>query len=151
MLYLLAHQPAVHYMEIRPMNTAKISTLAELQAVVTSPHGLTADCSEMVTLLCHVAGLKDPNGSGYDGEGFTGTLLKSLPHYTDARAALVGALVVFGPRTGEHVAMVLEPDPLDGNPVLFSHGSEAGPLRITLGREASAHAPPVTLLSIAHL
>lgn len=151
MSYLLAHAGAVHYAEVRPMRTKNIATMAELQAAVQAPGGITTDCSEMVTLLCHVAGLSDPNGLGYGGEGFTGTLLQHLPHYTSARAARVGALVVFGPPPGDHVAAVLAPDPLKGNPRLFSHGSEIGPLDILLSTEAAAHRPPVTFLSIAHL
>lgn len=106
------------------------------------------DCSQSVTQLCRYAGLADPNGLRYDHAGYTGTMLAHLPHYSDPAKAQVGALVVFGPGTGEHVCMVLEPGP---DPLLFSHGSPrwCGPIRLSAERQY--HKPPVTLLSIAGL
>lgn len=139
---LIAHAPQVHYAERRPMHAT------------TLPHPeypLTMDCSESVTALCKWAGLQDPNGNRYDGTGYTGTLLAHLPHYHEPRHAYTGAIVVFGPGTGDHAAMVLDPDHENGNPTLFSHGSEAGPVRVPLAREAAAHRPPTTFLSIAGL
>lgn len=140
MLDLLAHEPEVHYAQIRPMRSVKLARPV---------YPLTMDCSEAVTCLCKWAGLRDPNGLGYNGSGYTGTLLGHLPHYHDPAAALVGALVVFGPGTGEHVAMVLEPD--HANPLLWSHGGERGPIRVRLHDEAQDHHPPVTFLSISAL
>lgn len=120
----------------------------QMDELVTTGRGVTMDCSEAVTCLCKWAGLHDPNGNGYNGQGYTGTLLAHLPHYSDPAAAMVGALVVFGPGTGEHVVMVMEPG---ADPLLFSHGSEAGPVPIRLSAERRGHHPPVTFLSIAHL
>jgi len=146
---LLVREAArVHYAQVRPMQTRPIHSLHLLQQALYSPHGVTMDCSESVTLLCHVAGLKDPNGFGYDGHGFTGTLLHDLPHYTDPSKAEVGALVVFGPGSGDHVCMVRRPG---ANPTLFSHGSERGPIYISLSAEKSYQRPPTTFLSIANL
>lgn len=139
---LIAHAPQVHYAERRPMQATKLAHPV---------YPLTMDCSESVTALCKWAGLKDPNGAHYDGTGYTGTLLANLPHYRDPRHAYIGALAVFGPGSGDHVAMVLEPDHEHGNPVLFSHGTEAGPVRVTLTRESALHRPPTTFLSIAGL
>ena len=86
--------------------------------------------------------------------GFTGaragTMLAHLPHYSDARAALTGALAVFGPGTGDHVAMVHTPDPQVGNPLLGSHGRPGFDL-VRLHDLAAALRPPVTMLSIAAL
>src|ERR1700675_1371723 len=96
---------AVHYAQRRPMRTRTITSLHLLQQALQSPRGVTMDCSESVTLLCRLAGLSDPNGFGYDGTGYTGTLLHHLPRYTDASKANVGALVVFGPGSGHHVCM----------------------------------------------
>jgi hypothetical protein len=58
---------------------------------------------------------------------------------------------VFGPATGEHVACVYDADPVDGNPLLFSHGARgvSGPIR--LGQESRFHDPPVTLLDVSSL
>ena len=135
-----AHRAQIHYAQVRPMRNVQLAKPV---------YPLTMDCSEGVTCLCKWAGLKDPNGLGYNGRGYTGTLLDHLPHYHHPANAMTGALVVFGPGTGEHVAMVLEPD--HRNPLLWSHGSEAGPILIHLHDEAEAHAPPVTFLSIAGL
>lgn len=137
---LVKHEPQVHYAQVRPMRNVHLAKPV---------YPMTMDCSEAVTCLCKWAGLKDPNGFGYNGKGYTGTLLDHLPHYFDPANANVGALVVFGPGTGEHVAMVLEPD--HRNPLLFSHGFEGGPLLIRLHDEAQLHHPPVTFLSIAGL
>lgn len=138
----------VHYAQLRPMRTQHLTSLHLLQQQLASPRGVTMDCSESVTLLCRLAGLDDPNGFDYDGHGFTGTLLHNLPHYTDPRRARVGALVVFGPGSGHHVCMVRHPGQ---NPVLFSHGSEAGPIWITLRDEQRYQLRPTVFLSIRHL
>src|SRR5437762_842516 len=130
--FLISRAGQVHYAQIRPMRTVHLHE-QELDSLLAHGGAITMDCSEAVTCLCKWAGLHDPNGLGYDGAGYTGTLLGHLPHYTDPRQANVGALVVFGPPPGDHVAMVLERG--KANPALFSHGSEAGPLRIPLAVE----------------
>lgn len=147
MLYLLGHEPQVHYAQVRPMQTVQLSE-ALLDARLAAGRGITMDCSEAVTCLCKWAGLADPNGRHYDGSGYTGTLLANLPHYSDPSRARIGALVVFGPGTGEHVSMVLEPGP---DPLMWSHGSESGPIRVRFSRERSWHRPPYTFLAIAGL
>jgi hypothetical protein len=147
--YLVREKSKVHYAEVRPMRTERIVSLHLLQQALLSPAGITCDCSESVTLLCRLAGLADPNGFHYDGTGYTGTLLHHLPHYEDPAKAKVGGLVVFGPGSGHHVCMVrgdLGPDPL-----LFSHGSEAGPIFLRLSVEQRYQPPPTTFLSIAGL
>lgn len=108
---------------------------------------ITADCSEMVTELLHWVGCADPNGLHYRYAGYTGTMLAHLPHYTNPRGAGVGALVVFGPGSGEHVSMVYEPG---ADPLLQSHG-RPGLDRWRLSEERTFHSPPVTFLSVAHL
>jgi hypothetical protein len=109
---------------------------------------IQADCSELATEVCRWAGLADPNGLGYRYAGYTGTMLAHLPHYTDPKRALVGALVVFGPGTGEHVAQVYEPG---DDPLLVSHGIDRTVNKIPLSVERSYHKPPVTFCSIARL
>ncbi len=147
MRWLIANEPLIHYQQRRPMS---LTAMTE-QVVATRFAGrltVTSDCSETVTALCKWAGLADPNGNSYNGSGYTGTLLGHLPHYSDPRAADVGALVVYGPGNGEHVSMVLTPG---ADPWLFSHGSESGPKRRRLSTERRLHAEPVTFLSIARL
>jgi hypothetical protein len=148
--YLCAHEPQVHYGQIRPMPTRTIRTLTELHTKVSGRGGVTMDCSESVTLLCRLAGLGDPNGLHYDGSGNTETMLAHLPHYYSSRSAGIGALVVFGvgDLAREHVCMVRHPG---SDPVLFSHGQERGPFPIPLSVEKRYHPSPYTFLSITHL
>jgi hypothetical protein len=146
--WLEAHEPQIHYAQVRPMRT-RVLREQQLADVLAADEGsVTMDCSEAVTLLCRLAGLKDPNGQSYNGSGFTGTLLRTLPHYSAPKAADVGALVVYGAGSGEHVSMVYEPS---ADPVLWSHGTEGGPLFIPLSEQRKLHAKPVTFLSVARL
>lgn len=147
MRYLISKEPQIHYAEIRPMRTIHMNENV-MRFKLDQDGAITMDCSEAVTCLCKWAGLHDPNGLSYDGAGFTGTLLQHLPHYSKPSLAMVGALVVFGPGSGEHVCMVLE---RGQNPLLFSHGMERGPLAIRLSAERKWHNLPVTFLSIAGL
>ena len=144
MRLLLAHEPEVHYAQIRPMANVHMSY---------PRFPITMDCSESVTMLCKWAGLKDPNGLDYNGTGNTQTLYDHLPHYHDPAVARTGALVTFGvptnPLSRQHVCMVLEPHPHD--PLLWSHGQERGPLAIRYSVERQYHAPPATFLAIQHL
>lgn len=147
---LVAHKDQIHYRQARPMSTRSIHHELALRAELTAGRQLAMDCSEAVTLLCHLAGLHDPNGLGYDGSGYTGTMLQHLgAHaYTDPKGAQLGALVVFGGGTGEHVCMVRQPG---ANPELFSHGGEAGPFYIRLDDEQRYHKKPTRLLPISSL
>lgn len=145
---LLNHRNRCHYAEIRPMATAKIHTVYELKQALAAPGGVTFDCSESTTLICKLAGLADPNGQGYDGAGYTGDMLAHLPHYSDAAAGKVGALCVFGPGSGIHVAMVYERGP---DPLLWTHGENGDPSLHRLSWMRPGFPPPVTMLSIATL
>ena len=109
----IAHEPQIHYGEIRPIPLAR-----------TLP--LTTDCSGFVTLCYFLAGAPDPNGLDYSGQGWTGTLLRHLEHIPRADAK-PGDLVVWGAYPGRHVAIVLEGG---DDPVLASHGQERGPLAV---------------------
>jgi hypothetical protein len=148
---LVAHRAKIHYRQLRPMATAKIHHELMLRTILNTS-GLSMDCSESVTLLCRLAGLRDPNGRGYDGYGYTGTLLQHLGEHayppSKAKVAGIGALVVFGGGTGEHVCMVRNPGE---DPVLFSHGQESGPFWIKLSEEERYHSGPTRFLPITSL
>lgn len=125
---LVFYNRRVHYAQVRPMRSTGIR---HLRPALLRPHGLTMDCSESVTLLCRLAGLRDPNGRNYNGSGYTGTLLGYLEAYSEPAIAKCGALCVFMGRpgtpeadTGEHVCMVRRPG---HDPELFTHGREADP------------------------
>lgn len=142
---LVFYRSRVHYAQVRPMRSTSIH---HLRAALLRPGGLTMDCSESVTLLCRLAGLRDPNGLHYNGRGYTGTLLTYLANYTDPAVARIGALCVFGDAPGDHVAAVRRPG---ADPLLFSHGSEADPRYFTLSQMRPAFSGAVTFLSIANL
>lgn len=103
---------------------------------------LYTDCSAFVTLCYAWAGAPDPNGLDYNGSGFTGTLLGHLPQIPLADAQ-PGDLIVYGPSTGDHVVVIVEPGP---DPMTVSHGQEAGPVRVRHSIEARYHRGPVRVL-----
>jgi cell wall-associated NlpC family hydrolase len=114
----IAHEPQIHYGEVRPIPLARKLPL-------------TTDCSGFVTLCYFLAGAPDPNGLDYIGEGWTGTLLRRLDHipFADAQP---GDLVVWGAYPGRHVAILLE---AGDDPLLCSHGQERGPLAVRFSDE----------------
>src|SRR5919204_3623303 len=99
----IRNEARIHYGQVRPMPLTR-----------TLP--LTTDCSGFVTLCYYLAGAPDPNGLGYDGQGWTGTLLRHLAPTTSLR---LGDVVVWGAYPGHHCALVLEPG---DDPLLCSHG-----------------------------
>jgi hypothetical protein len=131
MRLLLAEARRVHYPtgDRRTMTINTIATFRQLEDALDD--GLTIDCSQAVTLIAHVAGARDPNGAGYTRDGYTGTLLDGCAHITREQAKCAD-LRVFGAGTGHHVAMVVAPG---SDPLLFSHGTERGPVSIVESAE----------------
>jgi cell wall-associated NlpC family hydrolase len=81
-------------------------------------HG--GDCSGTSILVYKLAGCPDPNGTNYDGSGWTGSLIRrgvSVPSI----AVRPGDLTFYGPGLSTHVVVEL------GNGQVMSHGSEGGP------------------------
>lgn len=84
------------------------------------------DCSSLATLVYAVGtGWKlDPNGLGFNGLGFTGTLAS---HGWRVQKAKPGSLCFWGPRpTFSHVAIAISATHV------ISHGSEIGPLLLPI-------------------
>lgn len=80
------------------------------------------DCSSFSTWCYWVAGAADPNGLGYNGQGYTGTLAAHGRAVSPSQAR-PGDLVFYGggfPYT--HVAIYI------GGGKVVSHGSERGPI-----------------------
>lgn len=152
--FLHSHAGQLRYPpgDVRTQADATAWHLTETQAEHLLEHGgyMQMDCSEFCSWVLKCVGCW-PWGS----PGYTGSHLASIrPVYTNPRDADVGALVVFGPGTGHHEAIVEVPDHLHGNPVLASHG-RPGFDRVTLDALAASQAaeghPGVRLLSIQHL
>jgi hypothetical protein len=129
--WAVAHEPMIHYMPKRPMRLPPVATLP-----------WTCDCSEFVTTVYRWAGCPDPNGLGYSGAGYTGTLLqhlKPIPQHLTRK----GDLVVYGAAPGHHVCVIVDEGP---DPLLVSHGQEAGPILIRHSEEARYQPRTVTWL-----
>ncbi len=151
--YLVRHERQIHYQQYRPMDITSYSE-QHMEALLDGGYGIWADCSEMVTAICKWAGLQDPCGNRYNGWGNTNDMFHNpmMAHYFDPKNAMAGALVIFGdyPNT-HHVAQVHTADPKNGNPLLFSHGVEAGPLFIKFHTEDAYHTGATTFLAITKL
>jgi hypothetical protein len=152
MTLLLEHEPQVNYPlhDIRGPKDAATFRLTEagLRSKLKLGGHIMFDCSQAVTQICKWAGLDDPNGLKYAWPGYTGTLLAHLRHYNDPKGAAIGAIVVYGPATGEHASMVYEPGP---DPLLWSHGFDGGPVLIRFSRQRAMHRAPATFLNISRL
>jgi hypothetical protein len=129
----IANEPQIHYRQSRP-----IDGLHEPRKLP-----LYTDCSGFSTLCYAWAGAADPNGQGYSGQGFTGTLLQHMTRIPQS-AVQPGDLVVWGGGTGHHVALVLEGG---ADPLLCSHGQEKGPFEIRFSVESKYQPAQVTWLS----
>jgi hypothetical protein len=87
------------------------------------------DCSSSLTGLSWVIGAPDPNGRGYDGEGYTGTI------YNNGRSVdtpYPGDFLLCGSPPGHHVFMALGDDTRQPATRGWSHGSEGGPRLVAL-------------------
>jgi hypothetical protein len=114
---------AIHYRQERPMMEMH-NCPPKLNWVM--------DCSEGVTWLYKCAGLPDPNGLGYNGQGYTGTLAKHgrrIIALVQNRWLRVGDLVLYGRIDSDydHVAIVYRGGPSRLVARVWSHGSEGGP------------------------
>jgi len=129
----IANEPQIHYQQLRPMDGLHHAHQLPLQT----------DCSGFSTLCYAWAGAPDPNGLGYSGQGYTGTMLQ---HMTRVPLTHVqpGDLVIWGPAPGHHVALVVEAGP---DPLLCSHGQEKGPLAVRFSVETQYQPQPATWLS----
>ncbi len=150
--YLVDYEPQVNYPlhDVRGAKDAATFRLSEagMKSKLKLGGHLMMDCSQGVTCLYKWAGLDDPNGLDYAYAGFTGTLLRHLRHYSEASRARTGALVVYGPGTGDHVSMVMDHGT---NPLLWSHGFDGGPQLIRLSVQSRFHRPPVTFLNVSSI
>jgi len=128
----VAHQPQIHWDEIRPIPVQKAGVLHKLP--------FTTDCSGSCVIWFRSAAAPDPSGNAYSGQGFTGSF---LTHGKQVNHPAAGDIVVYGSGTGHHAALCVSGGP---DPLTVSHGSEAGPLLIRVSAERKYQPPGVTYL-----
>jgi hypothetical protein len=121
MTWWLKNTADIHYHQDRPMPLAK----AKAHSLP-----LTTDCSGAVTCIYFTAGAPDPNDLGYNGQGFTGTLLNGGEAIGFAELECGDCIVCSEGDKTVHVYMVYKGK---GNAAtLFSHGEEKAPETLTL-------------------
>jgi hypothetical protein len=132
-------QNMVSYCNWAVSNRARIS-YAEIRPIPRIPRyhlPFTTDCSGFATIMAQWSGADDPNGNGYNGDGYTGTMLGHLQHISKQQS-LPGDLVVFGPAPGAHVVVLVQAGSA-GDPQVVSHGQPGDPRRLALSVEIAAH------------
>jgi hypothetical protein len=82
-----------------------------------------SDCSSGVTALFNWGDARDPSKLNFRGDPYTGTLIEK-GRLISASSARSCDVVIFGPYTGWHAAMVLEGGP---DPLAWSMGEEGDP------------------------
>lgn len=143
--WLISKAALIDYAQRRPMRSSGLYEQDLADRFKAGTH-LVLDCSESVTLMFRMAGLKDPNGFNYNGDGNTTSMYNALGHYTDPKRAKAGALVIY--QNPAHVSMVLT---AGADPWLFSHGSTNGPIGVALSVERTWHSGTVTFLDVSRL
>jgi hypothetical protein len=137
----IGNEPKIHYLQERA-----------IQAFGVPPEtGFSTDCSGHSTCAYYWArkqtgvAVPDPNGNGYNGYGYTGTLVNN-PKVQGPY--LVGDLALFGPSLSNTTHVVTCYMPGDRLSALWcSHGSEAAPYAVTLDYRTDLLAvvrPPLT-------
>lgn len=86
---------------------------------------VTTDCSGFVSLCFYENGCFDPNGSNFDGQGYTGSLMDHGLKLTRDKV-VAGDVVVYGAYPGQHTALVVQVYP-SGDILTASHGQQGDP------------------------
>lgn len=122
--------PQIHYSQARPYHHLGISP----------EHGFTADCSSIVTWAFFWASdqsniaVRDPNGLGWNGYGYTGTLLNENIHAVvpEDHKVFVGDMCLYGqPWHTKHV-VICRQGGTRATSIWTSHGSESGPVSVRM-------------------
>jgi hypothetical protein len=125
--WMISQEPLIHYAD----GEGRLEALA---SPYTRP--LRTDCSGSIKIACAWAEVPDPNGLGLSvPQGYTGTMLTHCRRIRRS-AARPGDFLVIGDYPGVHACALLEPG---SDPLLFSHGSEKGPLAVRLSDELAYH------------
>ena len=125
--WCVTHKDLFNYRQVRPM---PYSTKAPIDN----------DCSGTFTLCYYLAGAPDPNGLGYDGYGYTGTLATHGQQITQAQLEPGDAVIYYGggfaPGDSQHVATIIKPGP---DPLTMSHGQQSEPAYVTVSEDGRPH------------
>jgi hypothetical protein len=122
----LANAGRIHYEQIRPIGCFGVAPT----------NGFTTDCSGHATCAYYwprkVTGVAvpDPNHRGYDGYGYTGTLIDNP---TASSPYQIGDLALYGPSTSatSHVVTCYVAGS-EANALWLSHGSDEAPYSVKL-------------------
>ncbi len=122
----LANAGRIHYEQVRPIGCFGVAPSS----------GFTTDCSGHATCAFYwprkVTGVAvpDPNHRGFDGYGYTGTLIANP---TASSPYQIGDLAIYGPSTSSssHVATCYV-EGSEANALWLSHGSEDAPYSVKL-------------------
>jgi hypothetical protein len=128
---LIAVEPQVHYAPVRPMPLPPAPRIP-----IPRSFSITTDCSGSATWIVDISGGEDPNGFGFNGSGFTGSMAGHMRpiHASDVQVADFG--IIFDPSgVTHHVIIALE---AGSDPNTFSHGQESGPIRIRASAELAS-------------
>lgn len=83
--YWYSHRSGIAYSQHRPIQMPLPPSVPTMW-----------DCSGFVTACHRAGGAPDPNGRGYDGQGYTGTLMSHGVRVTSVRGMKPGDLVFYG-------------------------------------------------------
>lgn len=123
-LWGVQHAAQIHYSQSRPIPQYGVKHVP-----------MTLDCSSFAITLARWSGIPDPSGGSY-ADGNTDTILAHARHI-DRRDLELGDMVLWAiGLDGKHVAAVTG---LGSDPMLASHGSDAGPIAIHLSSEDNWH------------
>jgi hypothetical protein len=115
-----AHAATIHYAEIRPIDMVPWHTAT-----------FTTDCSGFSILMSKwTTDAPDPSGNGFNGTGNTDSVDCQL-NTIEGHYVQPGDFVIYGPVTHtNHMAIFVEP--VNGQAMVVSHGTEAGPSYMSL-------------------
>jgi hypothetical protein len=132
--WAVAHHNQINYAEIRPYPLTPPRTLP-----------FTTDCSGFAEMMARWSGAADPSGAGFDGSGWTGSILDNSHHITQAETQ-PGDFAVFGPHPGVHMVVLTESAAGGNGAMCVSHGRQGDPVEVPLSEEIVAE--PITFLRL---
>jgi len=120
-LWGIENEAQIHYEKARPIPTLEPGTLP-----------LSTDCSGSTIIFAQWAGVPPHPGIEYQGAG-SSTNMAGLLRQVSREDVEPGDLVVW---SGFHVSVLIE---VGADPMVMSHGEEAGPLKMRLDSEIAGN------------